>query len=422
MRVLVLGSGGREHALVWHLARHGHRVFCIPGNGGIGRIASCEPLDVNDAPALVSFCRREKVELTIVGPEIPLVAGVADRFRQHGLVLFGPDRAGAQLEGDKAFAKHLMQEQGIPTARFEVFDDLARARDYARTQPLPLVIKAAGLAAGKGVVICRTHEEVEQTLAGMLSGSRFGPAGLTVVVEEYLQGEEASIIGLCDGSTFRFFPPSQDHKRLLDDDQGPNTGGMGAYAPAPLVTAQVARQVEQQVFEPLLAGLQRRGIDYRGAIYAGIMMTNQGVRVLEFNCRFGDPETQAVLPLVETDLVELSMACIEGRLAGQEIRTSDRHALCVVAVAQGYPDSYQRGDTVTCPPDQPAEVVIFHAGTRADGGRLVTNGGRVLGVTGLGLTLTQARDRAYETLGKVSFPGMFYRRDIGARALRMKKA
>ncbi|MBM3322811.1 phosphoribosylamine--glycine ligase [candidate division WOR-3 bacterium] len=424
MRVLVLGAGGREHALVWHLVRHGHRVYCIPGNGGIREIAHCEPIDIGNFPALVSFCRRERIDLTIVGPEGPLVAGVADEFRAHGLALFGPTRDGARLEGDKAFAKQLMEEQGIPTARFRVFDDLTRAREHARTQSLPLVVKAAGLAAGKGVIICRTRDEADQTLVAMLEGNRFGPAGHSVVVEEFLEGEEASIIGLSDGSVCRFLPPSQDHKRLLDDDLGPNTGGMGAYASAPVVTSQVLRAVEQQVFEPLLAGLHRHGIDYRGVIYAGVVISDQGVRVLEFNCRLGDPETQAVLPLVESDLTELGIACLEGRLADKEVRAADRHALCVVAAARGYPESYCRGDTITLEtwPDRPGDVVIFHAGTRTEGNRLVTNGGRVLGVTGIGSTLIDARNRAYEALGKVSFSGMFYRRDIGARGIKARRA
>jgi phosphoribosylamine--glycine ligase len=347
---------------------------------------------------------------------------VADEFRKQGLALFGPDRDGARLEGDKAFAKRLMQEQGIPTARFEVFDNLARAREYVSAQDLPLVIKAAGLAAGKGVIICRSRAEAEQALAAMLAGSRFGDAGHTVVVEECLEGEEASIIGLCDGSMCRFLPSSQDHKRLLDGDLGPNTGGMGAYAPAPVVTPEVQAEVEQQVFRPLLAGLRKHGIDYRGVIYAGIMVTGSGVKVLEFNCRFGDPETQAVLPLLESDLAELSMACLAGRLSEYEVRWSGRHALCVVAAAQGYPESYRRGDLIALGTDELEGVLVFHAGTKADGDRLVTNGGRVLGVTGLGASLAAARDRAYEALGSVSFPGMFCRRDIGARGIKAEKA
>ncbi len=429
MRVLVVGSGGREHALVWHLARHGHEVYCIPGNGGISRLARCEAIDIGDFPALVAFCRRERIDLTVVGPEGPLVAGVADEFRRHGLAVFGPGRAGARLEGDKAFAKQLMEEQGIPTARFRVFDNLTTAREYARTQTLPLVVKASGLAAGKGVVICRTWDEVDQTLWAMLEGGRFGPAGEVVVVEEFLEGEEASITGLCDGSVCKFLPPSQDHKRLLDDDRGPNTGGMGAYAPAPVVTPEVAQAVEERVFRPLVAGLRRHGIDYRGVIYAGIMVTDAGIRVLEFNCRLGDPETQVVLPLVESDFVELGSACLEGRLVEKEISVADRHALCVVAVAQGYPESYRRGDTITfdscllgdVPAGATEDVIVFHAGTRVEGDRLVTNGGRVLGVTGIGSSLIDARNRAYEALAGVRFSGMFYRHDIGARGIRRQR-
>ncbi len=418
MRVLVLGSGGREHALVWHLVNHGHDVCAVPGNGGIARIARCETFDLRDIGSLVSFCRRERFELTVVGPEAPLVSGVADEFRRHGLALFGPDKAGARLEGDKAFAKRLMQEQGIPTARFEVFDDPARARAYIDTQPMPVVIKAAGLAAGKGVVICETKHEAVEVLTGMLERGRFGPAGKTVVVEECLVGEEASITALCDGTLCRFLPASQDHKRLLDGDVGPNTGGMGAYAPAPLVTPEVQREVEERVFLPLVAGLRRRGIDYRGVIYAGIMLTADGVKVLEFNCRFGDPEAQVVLPLVQTDLAGLCLACLDGTLSGQELRWSEQHALCVVAAGSGYPDSSSHGEPVFLDTDGLHDVIVFHAGTRIEGEKLVTNGGRVLCVTGLGATLWAARERAYKGIGHVRFAGMRFRQDIGHRAFK----
>lgn len=418
MRILVIGGGGREHALVWQLARFHHRLLCVPGNAGIARLAQCSPANLDDISGLARFARDRHVDLTIVGPEAPLVAGIADEFKRQGLPLFGPDAAGARLEGDKSFAKSLMRRQGIPTAEFEVFTDLDGARAWLKARRLPIVVKASGLAGGKGVVIAGTLAEAEQAVGEMLSGSRFGTAGRTVVVEEFLQGEEASIIGLCDGSSFTYMVPSQDHKRLRDGDQGPNTGGMGAYAPAPIVTREVQHQVEERVFGPLLAGLREAGIDYRGVVYAGVMVTEQGPKVLEFNCRFGDPETQAIMPLLGMDLAELALACIEGRLAAVRPEWSSRSALCVVAAAEGYPGSYRRGDTITIDLPDADDVAVFHAGTKLAGDRVVTNGGRVLGVTGVGNTLTEARERAYQAIGRISYPGMFYRRDIGARGLK----
>jgi phosphoribosylamine--glycine ligase len=417
LRVLVVGGGGREHALAWQLSRFHHQIWCAPGNAGIARLAECVPADVSDSAALAGIVRSHRIDLTIVGPEVPLVAGIGDDFQPLGFPLFGPLSAGARLEGDKVFAKELMQEADIPTAGFESFSDLGKARDYIAGVRLPVVIKAAGLAAGKGVVIARTREQAEQALAEMLSGTRFGEAGRTVVIEEFLEGEEASIIGICDGSTVELLVSSQDHKRLRDGDEGPNTGGMGAYAPAPVVTGTVAADAKRQVFEPLLAALRSRGIDYRGVIYAGMMLTADGPKVLEFNCRFGDPETQVIMPLLATDLAELAMACINGNLGSYPARWSDRSALCVVAAAAGYPEAYARGLPVSGDSEGTGDVVVFHAGTKLADGKVVTSGGRVLGVTGLGDTLQSARDRAYEAVDRVSFPGMFFRRDIGAREL-----
>ena len=418
MRILVIGGGGREHALVWQLAKFHKELYCIPGNAGIARQAKCIPGNAEDIPGLARFCRENRIDLAIAGPEAPLVAGIGDEFRRQGLALFGPDAAGARLEGDKSFAKRLMLEQSIPTACFEVFTDAARARDYLGGQRMPAVVKASGLAAGKGVLICRTQAEAEQAVEEMLSGATFGDAGRTVVIEEFLEGEEASIIGWCDGTTFSYMVPSQDHKRLLDGDKGPNTGGMGAYAPAPVVSSQVQHEVENRVFKPLLAGLHKAGIDYRGVVYAGIMLTNQGVKVLEFNCRFGDPETQAIVPLLETDLAELAMACIEGRLSSVMPRWSRKSALCVVAAAQGYPESARKGDEISFELPPTDNVVVFHAGTRFEGERVVTSGGRVLGVTGVGRTLKEARDLAYAAASSIRFFGMQFRKDIGLRGLR----
>jgi phosphoribosylamine--glycine ligase len=305
--VLVVGGGGREHALAWHLAGSGHQVFCAPGNAGITHVAQCEPISATDLPGLTQLARRQKIDLTIVGPEAPLVAGAADEFERQGLKVLGPRQSGARIEGDKAFAKEVMHAAGIPTARFQTFTDFDAARKYLVEHRLPVVVKASGLAAGKGVVVAETRPEAEQVVADMLREGRYGEAGKVVVIEEFLQGEEVSMIGLCDGRSVQVLAPSQDHKRLLDGDRGPNTGGMGAYAPAPVMTAALQLEVQQKVFVPLLAEFARRDIDYRGVIYAGMMLTADGPRVLEFNCRFGDPETQVILPLLAGDLAEFAL-------------------------------------------------------------------------------------------------------------------
>ena len=418
MRVLVVGGGGREHALAWHLANSGHRVFCAPGNAGISHVAACEPIPASDLPGLARFALGQSIDLAIVGPEAPLVAGAADEFERQGLKIFGPRQSGARIEGDKAFAKELMHAAGIPTARFQAFTDFDAARSYLGQHLLPVVVKASGLAAGKGVIVAETRPAAEQAVSDMLREGRYGEAGSKVVIEEFLQGEEVSMIGLCDGRSVQLLAPSQDHKRLLDGDRGPNTGGMGAYAPAPAMTAALQREVQQRVFLPLLAEFARRDIDYRGVIYAGMILTADGLSVLEFNCRFGDPETQVILPLLGEDLAELAMACIDGRLGQPALApVPDRAALCVVAAAEGYPGSYASGLPIAGDLVGSDGVVVFHAGTKAAAGRTVTSGGRVLGVTGIGSSLVEARDRAYRAVERIDFPGMTYRRDIGARGL-----
>jgi len=418
VRVIVVGSGGREHALAWHLAKSGHQVVCAPGNAGVAHVARCVSVASTDLTGLAQLALKEKADLTIVGPEAPLAAGAADELTRQGLRVLGPGQSGARIESDKAFAKELMARAGIPTARFETFTDFAAASAYAGRQPLPLVVKASGLAAGKGVIVAQTRAEAEQALAAMLTEGRYGEAGRVVVIEEFLQGEEASVIGFCDGHRVELLTPSQDHKRLRDGDCGPNTGGMGAYAPVAKLDAPMLEEVRQWVFSPLLAEFARRGIDYRGVIYAGLMMTGVGPRVLEFNCRFGDPETQAVLPLLESDLAELALACLDGRLEACPIRSAvGRAALCVVAAAEGYPEAYAQGMEVTGDLVGEENAVVFHAGTRQEQNRVVTSGGRVLGVTGIGQSLAEARNRAYQALERIHFPGMYYRRDIGAREL-----
>jgi phosphoribosylamine---glycine ligase len=433
VKLLVVGSGGREHALAWKLAQQ-HQVSCCPGNAGISSVAECVDIPATDINRIADHARRERFDLTVVGPEAPLVDGIADEFERLGLPVFGPVRAAARLEGDKAFAKQLMQEQGIPTARFGTFAEYVAARSYLEQTGAPVVVKASGLAAGKGAVICRSRDEAEETLRRMMVEHELGEAGATVVIEEFLEGEEASVIGVCDGERVAMFPSSQDHKALLDGDRGPNTGGMGAYAPAPVVTRELLGRIERDVFRPLLAGFRKMGIEYRGVIYAGMMLTADGPKVLEFNCRFGDPETQALLPLLESDLAELLLACGRGSLSGVEPRWSGNWALTVVAASAGYPGAYPKGKVIEgldglqnadrrlqnaeCrTPDPRPQAVVFHAGTKLDGGHVVTNGGRVLAVTGIGTSLQQARERAYERLGTISFDGMQFRSDIGRRGL-----
>jgi phosphoribosylamine--glycine ligase len=463
VKILVLGSGGREHAIVWKLKRNGHEIFCAPGNAGICEIATCMALNPEDIAGIADCARQNRFDLTVVGPEAPLVAGIADEFARQRLAIFGPNRTAAQLEGSKAFAKSLMQECGIPTARFETFTDARPALAYVASQEYPLVIKASGLALGKGAVIVRSKAEARDIVAQMLMRKAFGAAGETVIVEEYLHGEEASIIGISDGDQVIFLEPSQDHKALLDGDKGPNTGGMGAYAPAPIVTPELQAAVEQRVFAPLLKGLKRRGIEYRGVIYAGIMVTDQGPQVLEFNCRFGDPETQAILPLFEGDLGELMLAAATGRIRTQDtgapppapgIRTPEvsvppkaapwrkapgdtsrgnvsasrgknreqGYALCVVAASGGYPGSYEKGKPIRGELGEREDVIVFHAGTRQQDKRIVTSGGRVLGITGLGRTLAGAKATAYSALARIHFDGMQYRRDIGDKGIRRQAA
>jgi phosphoribosylamine--glycine ligase len=432
MKILVLGSGGREHAIVWKLKKDGHQVVCAPGNAGICRIAECVALNPEDIVAVNEYVRKTGFDLTIVGPEAPLVAGIADEFRRSGLPIFGPGQKGAQLEGSKAFSKALMQEAGIPTARFETFTDVDKARSYLAGQRYPLVVKASGLAMGKGAVIVHSRPEAEALVEEMMVSRSMGEACATVVIEEFLSGEEASIIGITDGERVAYLAPSQDHKALLDGDQGPNTGGMGAYAPAPIVTPELQAMVERQVFVPLLEGLRRRGIEYRGVIYAGIMVTDKGPYVLEFNCRFGDPETQVILPLLSADLGEMLLDAAKGDLQSA-VRISQSavagYTLCVVAASAGYPGKYEKGKVISGVGGQGSgsreqgtgvreDVVVFHAGTRVQDGVVVTSGGRVLGVTGLGPTLPDAKKKAYDALSNVRFEGMQYRRDIGDKGIR----
>ena len=422
MKALVVGGGGREHVLVWKVLSSPHvdQVLAAPGNAGIGEVAECAEVEAEDVDGLLRLAEDEKVDLTIVGPEAPLALGIVDRFREAGLKIFGPTKEAAKIESSKVFAKELMAKYGIPTARFEVFDDPNRARDYIRKAGTPIVVKADGLAAGKGSIVCRTLDEAYGAVERIMEEKEFGDAGNLIVVEEMLVGEEASILAITDGEAIKPFLPSQDHKPVYDGDRGPNTGGMGAYAPAPVVTEEVARTVMEGILRPAVEGMAKEGTEYRGVLYAGLMITREGPKVLEFNCRFGDPESQAVLPLFEGDLVEVLEATIEGRLEEAEVRNSQGAAVCVVLASGGYPGKYEKGKVIEGLDElqDMEDVLVFHAGTAKRDGKLVTDGGRVLGVTALGPDIPRAIERAYEAVAKVHFEGMHYRRDIGRKALR----
>jgi phosphoribosylamine---glycine ligase len=431
MNVLVVGSGGREHALAWKIAqsRNLQKLYCIPGNPGIAAVAECVPIKPADLQAIRAFVVEKKIDLTVVGPEQPLADGLVDLFEESGLTVFGPTRRAAELEWSKAFAKEFMQRHRIPTAGYKTFGarQKSAAREYLESVPLPVVLKADGLAAGKGVVICETRDAAFSALDAMVSEKAFGAAGEIVVVEEFLRGVEASVFAVCDGKDFVTLAPAQDHKRVFDNDQGKNTGGMGAYAPAPMVTQDVLRLVEKTVIRPTLAGMAAEGRPYNGCLYVGLMLTDDGPKVVEYNCRFGDPETQVVLPLYDGDLLELLFAAARGEITGLHLdagRSSSGTAVCIVLASGGYPDAYTSGKVITGIPEAESlqGVVVFHAGTRQESGALLTAGGRVLGVTAVNREsdLRQTIDRAYAAAARVTFDGVHYRRDIGAKGLSSK--
>lgn len=417
--ILLIGSGGREHALAWKLAQSAHvgQVWVAPGNGGTdgGGAMRNVALDAADGPALLAFAQQHAVDLTVVGPEAPLAAGIVDLFQAAGLRIFGPTQAAAQLESSKAFAKDFMWETGIPTAGYAIFDDYEAALAYVRQVERPLVVKASGLAAGKGVIICDDMLHAEQAVFDMLRARVFGEAGDLIVIEERLTGPEASLLAFCDGVTVAPMLPAQDHKRVGDGDRGPNTGGMGAYAPAPRLTPALVDEAVRTVLQPAVDGLAAQGTPFVGVLYAGLMLTPAGLRVLEFNVRFGDPETQVILPLLENDLLEVLDACLEGRLAGCNLRWNTGAAVTVVAAARGYPGAYPKGDLISGVDAANAlpSVRVFQAGTVRQDERLLTHGGRVLAVTGTGANFDEARRRAYAGMGQIHFTGMHFRRDIG---------
>jgi phosphoribosylamine--glycine ligase len=415
MRVLVIGSGGREHALAWKLARSPkvRQMFIAPGNGGTATVGQNVPIAATDISGLVSFSRQEQIDLTIVGPEVSLVAGLVDAFNAAGLRVFGPTQAAARLEGSKAFAKQFMVEEGIPTAPATIFRDYAAAQAFLRQIVPPVVIKASGLAAGKGVIICPTRQEAEAALRQVMVERAFGDAGDEALVEVCLQGEEVSLLAFCDGRTVVPMLPARDYKRVGDGDEGPNTGGMGGYAPSPYLPPTLVQEIMARVLQPVVDGMRRRSTPYVGVLYAGLMLTDLGPRVLEFNCRFGDPETQSLMPLLESDLVEICLACTEGRLDQIQVHWSSDQAVCVVLASGGYPGDYASGKEITGLEDaNRIPSVVFHAGTKQQGGRLVTAGGRVLAVTATAPTLYRARTQVYAAAGQIHFEGMHYRKDI----------
>jgi phosphoribosylamine--glycine ligase len=422
MKILVIGSGGREHTLVKQIRKSPRvtELYCAPGNAGIAADAEIVDINANDLPALLGFAKEKEIDLTVVGPEAPLCDGIVDLFTAEGLRIFGPSKAAAEIEGSKVFAKQLMQKHLIPTPTFRVFTDTEEALTYLRSVlDWPVVIKADGLAAGKGVIIAEHLGEADEVVRSVMEEGRFGEAGSRVVIEEYLTGEEASILALTDGSTIAVLESSQDHKAAHDGDTGPNTGGMGAYSPAPVVTPAVLDQITRDILVPTVHAMNKEGRPYRGVLYAGLMITKGGPKVIEFNCRFGDPEAQVVLPRLETDLVDLMEATIDGTLAEKDLEWDERPALCVVLASGGYPGSYEKGKPIfglgalAGDPD----IIVFHAGTALSGGDVVTSGGRVLGITAFGDDLKGARDLCYRAVEQVSFENSYHRTDIGHRAL-----
>ena len=421
MKILVVGGGGREHALVWKISQSPRvkKVFCAPGNAGIARLAECAPISSEDVEGLLAFAKKNSMDLTVVGPEAALTAGIADRFIKEGLAVFGPTASAARLEGSKSFAKALMEKYSIPTARAAVFTDPDAAFAHLEKIEAPVVIKADGLAAGKGVMVCPTFDEARRAVSDVMVERRFGQAGASCVIEEFLEGEEASFLAFTDGETVLPLPPSQDHKAAYDNDMGPNTGGMGAYSPAPVVDPALFQDVMDGIMIPTVKALAAEGIAYQGVLYAGLMIKDGAARVLEFNVRFGDPECQPLLMRLKSDLVEIMQAVAERRLKEILLDVDPRPSACVVMAAGGYPEKYEKGRVITGldKAGRMKDVMVFHSGTALKDGKTVTAGGRVLGVTALGDTIEQAVSRAYEAVDEIGWDGAFYRRDIGKKAI-----
>ena len=420
MNVLIIGGGGREHTLVWKIRQHPEvkQIYCIPGNGGIAALAGCPALDAGDFPALASFVREREIGFTVVGPEQPLVDGIVDYFEAEKLPIFGPNRSAARLEGSKIFSKQLMAKYDIPTAGFAEFDRVEAALKYLSHLPeQPIVVKADGLAAGKGSIVCPDLNSAREAVDALMRQKIFAAAGSKVVIEEFMTGEEVSIFAITDGRDYLTLTPAQDFKRALDGDRGKNTGGMGSYAPTPFLTPQLREVALRTIVEPTFAALQSEGIDYRGVLYFGLMLTSGGPKVIEFNCRFGDPETQVVLPLLDSDLLEILQAVHNRTLGKLRVELKPAYAAAVVLAAGGYPDAYEKGREIRGIPENRDDLLVFHAGTRRESGRLLTNGGRVMAVTALSeASLQAATEKAYQAVAQIHFDGMHFRRDIARRA------
>ena len=422
MKVLVIGGGGREHALVWKIAQSPKvsQIYCAPGNAGISKLAQCINIGADNIAKLVDFAQKEKIDLTVVGPELALSKGIVNEFNRKGLRIFGPSKKATEIESSKVFSKYLMKKYNIPTANYQVFQNSEKAFDYIKQQNFPLVIKADGLAAGKGVFIVKDLVQARDALDALMEEKKFGEAGRQVVIEEFLEGEEVSILVFCDEKTVVPMVSSQDHKKIFDNDRGPNTGGMGAYSPVPFCNHKSEEMVLQKILIPVIKGLQKEDREYKGVIYAGLVLTKEGPKVLEFNARFGDPETQAVLPRLETDLIEILLAVVEGNLSKVNIKWKDKAAVCVILASGGYPGKYQKGKVIYGfeKLENKKDIIVFHAGTKLQEGKIVTAGGRVLGVTAWDDTISKAKDKAYEGVEKIYFKNMYYRKDIASKALK----
>ncbi|MBI5681900.1 MAG: phosphoribosylamine--glycine ligase [Deltaproteobacteria bacterium] len=422
MKTLVIGSGGREHAIVWKVSqsKRVEKIFCAPGNPGIAELAECINIKADDINALKEFALKQNIALTVVGPEQPLTMGIVDEFEKAGLKIFGPSEKAAEIEGSKAFSKELMQKYNIPTAAYKVFDNADEAKEYAEKHHPPVVVKADGLAAGKGVFICPTMDEAFLAIDIIMNQKAFGSAGNKVVIEEFLSGEEASFLAWTDGEFVLPLASAQDHKQVFDNDEGPNTGGMGAYSPAPIITPSMQKKVMDEIMLPIVNAMKSEGRIFKGVLYAGLMLTKKGARVLEFNARFGDPETQPILMRLKTDIVDVFMAVVENRLKDIKLEWDKRAAVCVVMASEGYPGDYEKGKVITGIEGvkDMKDVFVFHAGTSLKDGRLVTNGGRVLGVTALGTGIKRAIKNAYTAVENIDWDGVHYRRDIGAKAVK----
>ena len=431
MKILIIGNGGREHALVWKISKSPlvKKVYCAPGNAGTSDVAENVNIESTDIKGLIEFAIKNSIDLTVVGPELPLTLGIVNEFEKRGLKIFGPSKEAAEIEGSKVFAKYIMKKYKIPTAKYESFNSQKDAKDYILSlQPSafsfqPVVIKADGLAAGKGVIICNTIEEAVKAIDSIMVEKLFGSAGNKVIIEEYLKGEEASFMVFSDGEDILPIASAQDHKQIYDGDRGPNTGGMGAYSPAPVITEKISREILDTIIKPLISGMKKEGKTYKGILYAGLMIVNGKPFVLEFNCRFGDPETQPILVRMESDIVSIMMSVVEGRLKGKEIQWRNEPSVCVVMVAGGYPDKYEKGKEIGGLDETKniENLWVFHAGTSKIGNKVVTNGGRVLGVTSLGTNFEDAIDRAYKGVSLIKWDGAYFRRDIGRKALSVSR-